>query len=626
VKNKNNKIIIFMAIITTLIFYLNLDIIPTGNLLAKSYIPRFFEKFFRSLHGFSILSLPVFIGIYMIYKKWYFKSAKNVPVLIISIFISIMNVVGYSFQKYKSFKGIFDDLFQMFKASIFIIGYVFIIYILLKKLFEFFENNSYKNIKFKRFNKAYDFVFVKHPFIMPLLIMLACWIPYIIFYFPGCSTGTDTRNQIYMYYGIDSFLTNSVIPLKQGVYLNNLHPLLHSLFTGFCLDIGFSLFHSYTIGFFIYTFVQVSIMLLILSYTIVWMKKQNIPNWIRVVSLILYCFLSFYPYFAITHGKDTMFSLLMILLVMKVYELVQDNKIISNKKYFFSLMGIIFGILFFRNDGLYRIIFTFFFIIIFNKKIIKKLLLLLMVPITTYLIYLHILLPIFSIPSGNVREMLSVPFQQTARTVYMNGYNAYKKDDKEVIKKIIDYDNLKKLYKPNISDPVKNTYNLYASKEDLNKYYKVWFKYLFKYPKDYVESFINNTYGYFYIDLVYERGFGYTSLLQLDDGIFNIKYIGKFKLFRDGLNIMNRTFKRVPILYLLYSTGFYDVFIIIITGYLLYKKLYKYILILVPLYSVILINLLSPVNGHFRYTLPIIFSFPILLCIITNISKKESKD
>lgn len=429
-----------------------------------------------------------------------------------------------------------------------------------------------------------------------------------------------------MYYGIDGFLTESVVPLKEGVYLNNLHPLLHSLLTGVCLDLGFILFKSYNVGLFICTILQVTITLLVLSYTIVWMKKTNITKSIRIISLILYCFLSYFPYFAITHGKDTIFSLMMILLVIKIFEIVKNNDVINDRKFCISLLLIIMVLLFFRNDGIYRIIVTFIFVILINRKIWKKLFLISFVPCFIYIIYLHILLPALYIPSGNVREMLSVPFQQTARTVYMNGYNAYKKDDKEVVKKIIDYDNLKKLYKPNISDPVKNTYNMYASKEDLNDYFKVWFKYLFKYPTDYIQATLNNTYGYFYIDRYIERGFGYTSLLQLDDGIFNIKYISRFKNYRNALNLLNRTFKRMPILYLLYSVGFYDWFIIILTGYLCYKKRKKYIAVLIPLYSVILINLLSPVNGHYRYTLPIIFSFPILLCIFTYISKKESKD
>ena len=461
---------------------------------------------------------------------------------------------------------------------------------------------------------------------MPLIIMLICWLPYIIFYYPGCSTGTDTKNQIYMYYGIDSFLTKSVVPLKEGFYLNNLHPLLHSLLTGACLDLGYSLFKSYNAGLFIYTILQVTVTLLVLSYTIVWMKKMNSMKYIRIISLLLYCFLSYFPYFAITHGKDTMFSLMMLLFVIKIFEIVKNNNVINDRKFYISLVLIIFVLLFFRNDGIYRVIFSFIILILMNKKIWKKLFLVCFIPSFIYIVYLHALLPILHIPSGNPREMLSVPFQQTARVLYIHGNNAYEENDIETIKKVLpEYNNMKKLYDPNSSDPIKNTYNMYASKEDLNDYFKVWFKYLFKYPTDYIQATLNNTYGYFYIDRYREHGFGYTSLLQLDDGIFNIKYISRFKNYRNALNLLNRIFKRMPILYLLYSVGFYDWFIIILTGYLCYKKRKKYIAVLIPLYSVILINLISPVNGHYRYTLPIIFSFPILLCISTYISKKESK-
>lgn len=623
--NKYKKlIIIIMAFFSTSVFFLNLNLVPDKYLSSNVSLFRFFEKIFRSIKHHDILSLPIFISAYFFYNKYYFKSKINKPALIVSILVSISQVLGYSYSTYNSWKVIFKDFFQFFKSTSYIIGLVFILYILIKKIYDSLGNVKDRTIKSIRLKRIYNFIFEEHPFIMPMVIMLVCWLPYIVFYFPGCSTGTDTRNQIYMYYGIDSFLTQSVVPLKEGVYLNNLHPLLHSLFTGACLDLGFFLFKSYTAGLFIYTLVQTILTLLTLSYTIVWMKKINAPNWIRILSLVLYCFLSFFPYFAITHGKDTPFSLLMVLFVIKVFDLINDSSVINNKKYMISFSFILLALLFLRNDGIYRIIISFIFIILVNKTIWKKLLLIAFIPVSIYLVYLHFLLPMFSIPSENSREMLSVPFQQTARVVYFHSTNAYKKEDIEKIKKVLpSYYDMKKLYNPQLSDPVKNTYNMYATKEELIDYFKVWFKYLFRYPTDYIEATLNNTYGYFYIDLYKERGFGYTSLLELDDGIFNIKYIDKFKNFRNALNLINRTLKRTPIIYLLYSVGFYDWFLIIMSGYFFMRGKKKYIITLIPLYSVLLINLLSPVNGHFRYTLPIIFSFPVLVCIFCYENKKK---
>ena len=71
--------------------------------------------------------------------------------------------------------------------------------------------------------------------------------------------------------------------------------------------------------------------------------------------------------------------------------------------------------------------------------------------------------------------MLSIPFQQTAR--YVKTYNNEVTDkEKKAIDKILNYDTLASRYKVDISDPVKNEFNRYYKKEELNEYFRVWFK------------------------------------------------------------------------------------------------------------------------------------------------------
>jgi hypothetical protein len=73
--------------------------------------------------------------------------------------------------------------------------------------------------------------------------------------------------------------------------------------------------------------------------------------------------------------------------------------------------------------------------------------------------------------------MFSVPFQQTAALVY-HKEEVIEEEDKLIIGKILDYDGLKENYNPELSDPVKNTYNKYATDEDMKEYFGVWFKYI----------------------------------------------------------------------------------------------------------------------------------------------------
>lgn len=139
--SKHKKIIIFiMTVFSLSVFFLNLEIIPNKNLVASDTISKFFEKIFKSINGYDILSIPIFICIYYMYNKLYFKSKLNKAALIISICMSITHVLGYSFYKYNSWKVLFGDSFQFFKSIIVIIGLIFIFYLLIKKLYEYIDN------------------------------------------------------------------------------------------------------------------------------------------------------------------------------------------------------------------------------------------------------------------------------------------------------------------------------------------------------------------------------------------------------------------------------------------------------------------------------------------------------
>ena len=72
--------------------------------------------------------------------------------------------------------------------------------------------------------------------------------------------------------------------------------------------------------------------------------------------------------------------------------------------------------------------------------------------------YTKVLLPVFKITSGSIRETLSIPFQQTAR------YSKYhsdelSKEDIAIIDKVLVYDTLAERYDPELADPVKNKFN-----------------------------------------------------------------------------------------------------------------------------------------------------------------------
>ena len=92
-----------------------------------------------------------------------------------------------------------------------------------------------------------------------------------------------------------------------------------------------------------------------------------------------------------------------------------------------------------------------------------------------YIAYNNVLLPYFKIPNTSIREALSIPFQQTARYVKYHGDDVTE-EERKIIDHILEYDTLAENYQPDLSDPVKNKYNKYTTREELKQYFKVWFK------------------------------------------------------------------------------------------------------------------------------------------------------
>ena len=287
--NKHPVVFIcLMTFISTLALYTNLNIISNKNLTSVGGFARLLERTSKSLGKYSITTLISFVLIFSFYNRKYFKTKFSKAACFLSIFISIMYVVGYSYYKTNTWNIIFISKFQFVKSFIVIIGYYFIYYILIKTLYEYLDNVSSKEkinnkkCENKKILKLYNFIFEKHPFIVPLIIILISWLPYLIFYYPGVTPGGDTKSQLYMYYGLPNPASNTVVLMDDNMYITNHHPVLHTLLLSGCMEVGINLFNSYYFGFFIYTIIQTIVLALVLSYSFVLLKKWKAVKWVRI--------------------------------------------------------------------------------------------------------------------------------------------------------------------------------------------------------------------------------------------------------------------------------------------------------------------------------------------------------
>ena len=557
---------------------------------------------FKNMFNIQIVQLAIMIVlIYYVLKKD--NNKKYLSIKILSCLFSLFFVIGESYRLTNSIKYVLGNYLSIISSIIIFIGYYIIFSFILYKIYKFLSNYKPNN-NIKKNNKIIE-LFKKYPFIFSLIVILFGWLIYIIAFYPAILS-PDPSFQIKQFFGIQTKYMNYIIPIDSSVTITNHHPVFHTIILGGLVKIGEFLGNT-NFGFFLYSLLQIIILSTTLAYTIKFMIKLNTPIKFVILTLIIYTFTPVYALYSISAVKDVIFTSFIILFNIYVFNIcTSSDKMNISKIIQFTILMIL--IILFRNNGIYVILITLLSLIITNIKNRKLFIILLLLMFGFNYSYNKILLPYFKISPGSVREALSIPFQQTARYVKYNS-DLLSKDEEKAIDKVLNIETLADRYKPEISDPVKNEYNKYATTNDLKNYFSSWFKGLLKSPGTYIEATLNNTYGYFYPNKT--RWYVYYDYYNILDSDGIEYHYNKLSNLRKILSNYAVIFPYIPLIGLIVNIGFNTLLLIFITTYLIAKK--KNIIFLIPSLVSLLVCFASPVNAYFRYAMPYIFSMQVLI-------------
>lgn len=581
------------------------------------------EKFYANLtkiqNPFKVGSMTVCIisGILLLFYKKVRGYSVNVLQKILSMIFSIFMTLGFSYARMNSWQLVFGS-FRMFFISIIIcIGYyeLFIrIFDLINIKIQHIKVEDFKLETMGKLRRILKFIDEK-PFLSSILIIIAFWLIYIIAFYPVILS-PDPSFQIKQFFNVDTKYAEGVVKLDENVNITNHHPVVHTLLLGECISLG-RLIGSDNLGLFIYSMIQIGILVATLSYTIKYLKKVNISLKVRVILLMIYSIVPMFPFYAMSAVKDTIYTSFMILYVIFLYDFITFNKDkkISNIKVIYVILLLLL-ISLFRNNGVYVIVLSFPFIIFYSRKNMIKTITIFAIFLSLTTCYSKVILPYFKITNGSIREMLSIPFQQTARYVKNHG-DEISEEDKRAIDKILIYDTIAERYQPELSDPVKNKYNKYATSDDLKEYFKAWYRGLTKHPGTYIEATINNTYGYFYPNAIKWYTYHKYDSRVTKDNLVDYSY-NDLQGIRDTLVVYQGIYPYIPFVGLISNIGFNTWMLLIMGVYLITFKKKEYLIVLMPLYVSVLICIASPANTYFRYAMPYIFSNCALIPLLLN--------
>lgn len=540
------------------------------------------------------------------YKKYLFKFENKLTYSIISIIFSLLMVFGYSYDVVHNASLVTGNIALIIFSILKFIGY----YTLFNTSIKLFDNVVKKSkLKNKKLPKIFD-LFDKHPFMFSFIVILICYLPYIIAFYPVI-INYDAANQIKEVMGIHTRYMDSVVLLNPNVTLTNFNPLIHTLLLGGLFKFGY-LIGNVNFGMFLYSIVQLSIVISVFAYSIYYLKKLKVNNTLILVVLGIYSLVPLFPLYTMTAVKDVIFSSLVFLYVIMLYDMLKFK---WSKKKYIGFAFLVLLIILFRNNGIYTIILSLPVVCILKKELMLPIILVLVFNIGMYIGYNKVLLPHYEIANTSVREMLSVPFQQTARLVKYYD-EEISNEDKKIIDKVLGYNDLGERYRTDLSDPVKNKFNKYTTDEELKDYFKVWFKYLLKRPVVYIDATINNMYGYFYPNT--SAWYVYTDLNhKLPEAGFDYHY-NNLSYLRIGLKGIAEAFPYIPVIGAISNIGIVVWIHILLIGMLIVNKMKKYIVVLLPSLTFILVCIVGPANTYFRYVLPCVFALPTIICILYN--------
>ncbi len=581
--------------------------------------------------GRNIVSIVLFVLLYKFFSAvWERRGSKRGSLreflccLLPSILFSTFMVFGYSFAMQDNWELVLtnSNKLQILTAAIFWFGYLGFFYFVIMYLFSFTDNvkimGDPNRKTWKLLQKYYDCL-KKKPFSTTFFTLLLIYIPYMVLSYPAIFM-SDTYTQILQGYNLPEGVPPYMDLDNASVKWNNHHPIMHTLLIHLCIRLGVAIFSSYNIGIFIFALLQAIGLWVAVSFLIKTLIEKQISVKLSAMLLLYFIISPWVQNYTFLITKDVFYSIFLLLFVIALFRFATEP---FTAKIGCMLACSSLGLLVSRNDGKYLVLITLFCCFFLLKKVRKQIGVLAVGVLVFSMLLSNVLYPILQITPGSKREMLSIPFQQTARYICTMGENVTPEEN-AAISAVLDYEHILTHYNPEVSDGVKDSFREDATTEELITYFKVWFQMLLKHPGIYIQATMNNVYSYFYPEYYawptgsphYDSYEWSAMVMDLTNTVnpnlpSDFHYPSALNELRTHYELLRETIVSLPILSALVTPAFYAWILILWFFYCIRKKELRGLACMIPLLLVVLICVASPVNGWYtRYIFPVAFSLP----------------
>lgn len=416
-------------------------------------------------------------------------SRQQRRMLPLAALLGLFTLTGLSMEASDSLAFLYSGLVCLAKAAAVWAGYAVLIYFCLRAVFYGLDQLAASP---GRSRKGAGWLKTASPktVLCSMGVILLCWLPYYICLFPGASN-SDTWWQLEQVTGAQ--------PLNAG------HPLLHTFLQSGLILAGKTLLGSWNVGVFLAVLVQSLSMAAVLAYSVHFLVRLNVRPVLLGLLLALYGLVPTFPRSATILMKDTPYSFSVLLFTVLVLEAVLLPQQFAAKRYKKPLAALaaflvctmryngpvlLIGVLLFSGPALWKTA--------KSSRARAALAAWLVLPLVLGYGISAGLKALPGVEQANPNETLSVPLQQTGRFVRDFG-DEVADEEREVIDRVVQYDQLAEVYTPWLADPIKSYINREdATDADRAAYRQVWMAQTLRHPVNALEAFVNLNYGWVY--------------------------------------------------------------------------------------------------------------------------------
>jgi len=431
---------------------------------------------------------------------------------------------------------------------------------------------------------------------LAFLAIVVSYLPMLVLLYPGNLPHDG-------YYQIDQFM--GVSPLHNG------HPFVSTVVIGSIFSIG-RVLGGDNFGVFLYVCIQSVAMALVFAKASLTIRELGHARLARA-SVAFFALCPIWPLYAATVIKDTLFLMAFVGFTLAVVDQLRRGGAPSAPAVL-KLAAISLLVCWTRHNGVYVVIPTLVALALSSEGARPRLGLTAGLVLIACWAMSSVVLPALHVEPSSPNEMMSVPYQQTARYVIMHP-DDLTEEERDIIRTSIDYDRIPELYNPEISDPIKGSL---PSNRPTSSYLGLWARMLLRHPMTCVSATFHNTYGYYYPFANFDVMATFQLYIKgdpVDTGDFDIHYALPHDVlassqshpdqFAPGIvSSYASAWRSLPALRLLTRPGVYAWVLLALAARLLDTRRYTRLVAFMPAALAFLSCLVSPVNGLLRYAMP----------------------